>query len=167
MRRHVVIQLGLLASGILSVGFAGSGAHAEDIWKGVDPQGHVQYSDHWTPGAVLIKTDHPRESDTTASSDDQSQLDATSKRIDEDLSRDAAQRAVRKDQAAARAEQCKQAKDRYQKAIEARRIYREDKNGDRTYLSDDEADKARVQARLDVESACGAKASADSSANAS
>lgn len=166
MRRHLVIQFGLLASGILSVGLATSGAHAEDIWKWVDPQGHVQYSDHWTPGAVLIKTDHPRGTDG-ASSDDQSQLDATNKRIDEGLNREAAQRAVQKDQAAARAAQCKQAKDRYQKVIEARRIYREDKNGDRTYLTDDEADKARVQARLDVETACGPNASVGSSPNAS
>lgn len=166
MRRHLAIQFGLLACGILSVGLAASAAHAEDIWKWVDPQGRVQYSDHWTPGAVLIKTDHPRGSDS-ASSDGESQLDATNKRIDEDLNREAAQRAVQKDQAAARAAQCKQAKDRYQKVIEARRIYREDKNGDRTYLTDDEADKARVQARMDVQSACGPNASVDSSPNAS
>lgn len=167
MRRHVAIQLGLLASGILAGGFAAGGAHAEDIWKWVDPQGHVQYSDHWSPGAELIKSDRPHENTTTSPSDDQAQLDATNRRIDEDLSREAAQRAVEKDQASARAAQCKQAKDHYQKVIEARRIYREDKSGERTYLTDDEADKARVQARMDVQSACGRNAAPDSPPNAS
>src|SRR5579885_1302591 len=133
MRRYAAIPLGLLACGILA-GFAASGARAEDIWKWVDPQGHVQYSDHWTPGAVLIKSDHPRATDTSPS-DDQEQLNATSRRIDESLSREAAQRAVDKDEAAARQAQCKEAKERYQKAIQARRIYREDKNGERTYLT--------------------------------
>jgi hypothetical protein len=163
MRRHAAIQFGLLAAGVLSAGFAASGARAEDIWKWVDPQGHAQYSDHWTPGAVLIKGAHPREDDSASPSDDQSQLNATNRRIDEDLNREAAQRAVAKDQATTRDAQCKQAKAQYQKVIEARRIYREDKNGERTVLSDDEADKARIQARLDVQSACGPNAASDSS----
>ena len=167
MRRHAALQLGLLASGIFTAGLAATGAHAEDIWKWVDPQGHVQYSDHWTPGAVLIKSDHPRENDSASPSDDQSQLNATNRRIDEDLSREAAQREVQKDEATARDAQCKQAKDRYQKVIQARRIYNEDKNGERTYLTDDEAEKARVQARMDVKNACGPNAVPDSSPNAS
>ncbi|HYK24641.1 MAG TPA: DUF4124 domain-containing protein [Steroidobacteraceae bacterium] len=165
MRRHTAIRLGLLASGFLTAGFAASGARAEDIWKWVDAQGHAQYSDHWTPGAVLIKSDHPRDNDTAPPSDDRAQLNTTNRRIDEDLSREAAQRAVQKDQATAREAQCKQAKDHYQKAIEARRIYREDKSGERTYLTDDEADKARVQARMDVQNACGS--APDSSSPAS
>jgi len=168
MRRHAAIQFGLLASGVLVAGLAASGAGAEDIWKWVDSQGHVQYSDRWTPGAVLIKSgEQQRAPDSDSHPSDQSQLDATNRRIDEDLSREQAQRDVQKDQSAARAAQCKQAKDRYQKTIEARRIYQEDKNGERTYLTDDEADKARVQARLDMQNACGPNASPDPSPNAS
>ena len=155
MRRHAAIQFGLLASGIFAAGLAASGARAEDIWKWVDPQGHAQYSDHWTPGAVLIKGGQVRDNATAPPSDDQAQLNATNRRIDEDLSREAAQRAVQKDEATTRTAQCKQAKEHYQRVIDARRIYREDKNGERTVLSDDEADKARVQARMDVQSVCG------------
>lgn len=167
MRRHAAIQLGLLASGIFAAGLAASGARAEDIWKWVDSQGQVQYSDHWTPGAVLIKSDHPRGNETASTPDDQAQLNATNRRIDEDLSREAAQRAVQKDESATRATQCKQAKEHYQKVIDARRIYKEDKNGDRSMLTDDEADKARVQARMDMQSACGPNAAPDSSPPAS
>ena len=167
MRRNTAIQLGLLASGVLAVGLAASGARAEDIWKWVDAQGQVQYSDHWTPGAVLFRSDHPRGTTAAPSDDDQAQLNATNRRIDEDLSREAAQRAVQKDEATTRAAQCKQAKDHYQKVIDARRIYREDKNGERSTLSDDEADKARVQARMDMQSACGPNAAPDSSPPAS
>ncbi len=167
MLRQAAINFGLLASAALATGLAASSARAEDIWKWVDPQGHVQYSDRWSPGAVLIKGEHVRGSDTSGPSDDSSQLDASNRRIDEELKREAAQRAVQKDEASARATQCKQAKEHYQQVIQARRIYREDKNGERTYLTDDEADKARVQARLDVQNACGPDAATDTSPNAS
>lgn len=165
MLRHAAVQIGLIASGLLASGLLATGAQA-DIWKWVDAQGRVQYSDRWTPGAVLIKGDHPRESDASSppsAPDEQAQQDASNRKIDAELDREAAQRAVEKDQAAARDARCKQAKDQYQKLIESRRVYREDKNGDRTYLSDDEADKARVQARLDMESACGQSASPNAS----
>jgi hypothetical protein len=154
MRRHAAIKSILLSSGILASCLLACGARA-DIWKWVDAQGHAQYSDRWTPGAVLIKGERGHESDASGPSDEQAKLDASNRRIDDELDKEAAQRAVQKDQASARAEQCKRAKDHYQKVIEARRIYREDKSGERTYLTDDEADKERVQARLDMQTACG------------
>lgn len=153
MRRHTAIHFGLLAASALVSGLAAHVAGA-DIWKWVDADGHAQYSDRWTPGAVLIKGEHARDTDTS-SSDDQAKLDASNRRITEELNKEEAQRAVDKDQAAARAAQCNQAKEHYQQVIQARRIYREDKDGERQYLTDEEADKARVQARLDMQNACG------------
>jgi hypothetical protein len=168
MRRNATIHVGLLASSVLAAGFfAASGAHA-DIWKWVDAQGRVQYSDRWTPGAVLIKGEHTHAADLSGPSDDSarpnaSQPDATDQRITDRLNREEAQRAVKRDEEAARAKQCKEAQDHYQQVIHARRIYREEKNGERQYLSDADADKARVQARLDVQSACGTNVSPNAS----
>jgi hypothetical protein len=162
MRRHATIHIGLLASSVLIAGFAASGAHA-DIWKWVDAQGRVQYSDRWTPGAVLIKGEHTHAADLAAPPDESARPDASDRQITDQLNREEAQRAVERDEASARARQCKQARDHYQKVIQARRIYRETKNGERQYLSDAQAEKERVQARLDVQSACGTTAPANAS----
>ena len=127
-----------------------------DVYRIVDAQGHVQYTDRWEPGAELIKTERPRT--TSSSGDDQNRLSASNDRIGEQLNREQAARAVKADQDKVRAEQCKTAKERYRKAIEAHRLYREGKNGEREYLSDDQAQQERVDARQEVQSACGSDA---------
>jgi len=127
-----------------------------DVYRTVDAEGHVEYSDRWVPGAELVRTDHPgRESSSTTSSDAQKRTTADNERISAQLSREAAAREVKKDKDAARSEQCKQAKSRYQRAIESRRLYREGANGERQYLTDEEADQERLQARIEVQDACG------------
>ncbi|HUN27759.1 MAG TPA: DUF4124 domain-containing protein [Steroidobacteraceae bacterium] len=149
MRRSLL----LLAAATVSL--VGAGARA-DIWKWVDAQGHVQYSDRWTPGAVLIKSEHGALTDDSSSSADaQKSLESTSQQVSAKLNKEAAQRAVQKDEATAQASQCKDAKSHYDQLIEARRIYKTDSSGNRQYLSDDEADQERVQARMDMDKACG------------
>jgi hypothetical protein len=37
---------------------AASSAHANDVYRYVDAQGGVHYTDTWVPGATLIKVDH-------------------------------------------------------------------------------------------------------------
>ena len=38
--------------------FGLTAAAQADVWRFVDAQGHVQYSDRWVPGSVLVKTEH-------------------------------------------------------------------------------------------------------------
>ena len=71
------------------------------------------------------------------------------------LKDNASLQAVQKDVAATRAEQCKQAKDKYQKSVEAFRVYRVNKAGEREYLTHEEVEQARLNARLEMERACG------------
>jgi hypothetical protein len=138
-----------LSIAIALVGCAlATGANA-DIWKWVDADGHVQYSDRWTPGAVLIKSEH-----SSNVADQKQQPNDSDKRITAQLNREEAQRQVQKDEAAAHAEQCKKATDHYNQLISARRIYNTDSNGDRQYLSDAQADQERVQAKMDMDTAC-------------
>ena len=151
-RNRVIIALALAAAAV--------GARA-DVYRIVDSQGHVQYTDRWEPGAVLIKTEHPRSS-TESSADDQKRATAEGDRISEQLSREQAERAVKADQDKVRSEQCKSAKERYRKAIESRRLYREGKNGEREYLTDDQAQQERVDARQEVQAACGSDAGLES-----
>jgi hypothetical protein len=147
-------KLGFATAIALAATVVTTGARA-DIWKQVDAQGHVQYSDRWTPGAVLIKSsDHNPASN--ASGGDEKQLQDADKRMTAELNKEEAQRQVQRDEAAAHADQCKKATDHYNQLIQARRIYNTAANGDREYLSDEQADQERVQAKMDMDSACGA-----------
>ncbi len=140
---------GLVTAVALAATLVATAARA-DIWKWVDAAGHVQYSDRWTPGAVLIKGEHT----SSNAAADQKPLESADKQITSQLNKEEAQRQVQRDEAAARADQCKKAKDHYDQLIQARRIYTES-NGDRQYLSDAQADQERVQAKMDMDSACG------------
>lgn len=156
MRRMPVIAVLLAISLALGVGVASAG----DVWKVVDSQGQVQYTDRWVPGAELVKSEHPKANST---SDDAKKQQAANDKISSDLAKDAAAQAVQKDLEAVRAEHCKNAQDRYQKEIDARRIYKDAGDGQRQYLSDAEADQERVQARTDMDQACGSSSSSSSS----
>jgi hypothetical protein len=144
-------RYGLSIAAVL-VGCALATGASADIWKWVDADGHAQYSDRWAPGAVLIKSEHP----TNPGEQKQQQPDDSDKRITAQLNREEAQRQVQKDQAAAHADQCKKATDHYNQLISARRIYNTDSNGDRQYLSDAQADQERVDAKMEMDSACSA-----------
>ena len=121
-----------------------------DVFRWVDEQGVVHYSDEWVPGSVLIKTTVKPHSDSGAAS---SSTGAGSR--SNDASDIANARAVQADLARARDSQCTSAKDRYMKSISSRRVYKESKDGERVYLSDAEADAYREQARKDVVQFCG------------
>jgi hypothetical protein len=137
------------------------GAAQADVYRSVDAQGHVQYSDVPTPGSERV-SDLEAASDpaaaehdagSSASSSDPSLL-KQSQQISDRLAAEAAARAVQQDMAQKRAQQCKQAQDAYQKAINARYIYRVGADGQREVLNDQEADQQRVADRLAMDSAC-------------
>lgn len=117
-------------------------AHA-DVYRWVDANGTVQYSDRWVPGSVLVKTAVPRGSSVDASTPaaPASAADATAT----DSQQQQSQQTVQQDVAKTREEQCKKAKADYQSAIEHPRLYRTLPNGEREYVSDAEADAYRVE----------------------
>jgi hypothetical protein len=126
-----------------------------DVYRSVDAQGHVLYSDTPTPGAELVRvTNRSYAATSPASSTPKSSAAPKVSAADADLARDAAARTVHSDVAKAGAEACKKAQDAYQQIVNTRRIYTTDSNGERQYLSDAEADQARVSAKLQVDEAC-------------
>ena len=138
---------------------AATAAHA-DVYRFVDAQGRIQYTDRWIPGSELIKSsDHTRASNSAAAAQarttEQNKLAVSNDRIAAQQAQTAATAAIRQEVAAARNEQCKTAKDKYEKAIQARRLYRTGKDGERQYMTDQEADEARLAARVEMQSACG------------
>ena len=125
----------------------------------MDDHGEAHYSDRWVPGSELIKSNkpHPPSADTGPArrAEEQKKVAAAGERASTQLSQQSTAQAVKQDVSKAREQQCKQAKERYEQAIQARRLYKATKEGEREYMSDEEADKYRLQARTDVQEACG------------
>lgn len=123
-----------------------------DVFRWVDKDGVVHYSDEWVPGSELIRgVGKPRpESSTSAASSRAATGFSESSGGDQDNAR-----AMQQDKAKVRDAQCKFAKDRYMRSIQSRRVYKEGKEGEREYMSDTDADSYREQARKDVQAACG------------
>jgi len=121
-----------------------------DVFRWVDAEGVVHYSDEWVPGSVVVKTVKPHPESGAASS-----APSTASRISQPPADQDNARAMQQDVARVRDAQCSFAKQRYMKAIESRRVYKEGKDGERQYMSDTDADAYREQARKDVQLACG------------
>jgi hypothetical protein len=132
-----------------------------DVYRSVDAQGHVLYSDTPSPGAQLVRvtSSSPRFAAqfSTPASTPRAAAPPPPKSTDtlrDQLAREEASRAVQSDVAQTRADQCKKAQEHYQETVQARRIYSQEVNGERQYLSDADAEQARVNAKLAMDDAC-------------
>lgn len=133
-----------------------------DVYRWVDANGGVHYSDVPNQGAVLIRGSsknipQPRNDSYAAQNSADAQRDrqaGTDGAISDRLNQESTARAVQDDVTKKRGEQCKEATKRYEQSITSRRLYRLGANGERVYLTDAELDKARVQARTDRDTAC-------------
>lgn len=126
-----------------------------DVYKSVDAQGQVHYSDQWSPGAELIKGTGAR----PPAQDTPPPPPPPSDRSSSDDAKTAAAKQVHQDMDAIKADQCKALKDQYDKIIHARRIYQaqqgDDSSAPKQYMSDAEADAERVRTRQAMDEACG------------
>jgi hypothetical protein len=131
-----------------------------DVYRSVDAQGHVLYSDTPTPGAQLVHTtgsNHVPYVASTQSAPTAAKPAPSDK--DDEVTHDpkaqrAAAEAVQSDVAQTRAEQCKKAQDAYEHSVQARRIYNVGADGERNYLSDEEADQQRMNFKLQMDDLC-------------
>ena len=154
--RRISIALAALATVVIT-------AHA-DVYKSVDAQGQVRYSDQWSPGSTLIKGDRNHampDPNAAAPGDDQKKPVVPNDHTPVDSAKLAAQKAVANDLAAARAVECKRLQDQYDKLIHARRVMQADPgpNGERQFMSDTQADAERVKTKQAMDEACSAAAS--------
>ena len=135
---------------------AAAAAHA-DVYKSVDADGQVRYSDVWTPGATLLKGLSLKNGELTATqADSKSAPPVATNDHTPDPSKLAAQKAVAQDVAASKADQCQALKDQYAKEIRARRITKPGSTADDPqYMSDTEADAERVKTKQAMDETCG------------
>jgi len=125
-----------------------------DVYKTVDAQGQPHYSDQWTPGAVLIKSNTGRVEPSTAP-------DAPKSSSAPDPNKEATKQ-VQSDMQAVHAQQCKDLKAQYDREVHARRIFQapDDSGGatassaPRQYMTDAEADAERIKTRQAMDAAC-------------
>lgn len=128
---------------------------AQQVYKSVDAQGHVVYSDR-APTKTATKTnihvDQPDPAEVARLQKEQAQLKAA------DLERSLQQAVDDKNKAAAdrkREVACQNARNRYYQLKDSNRIFKRDAEGNRVYYSDADAEAMREQARRAMVAACG------------
>jgi Domain of unknown function (DUF4124) len=119
-----------------------------DVYKTVDAQGEPHYSDQWSPGAVLIKSNTGRVEPSMPTSAPKSSSAPDSNKE--------ATKQVQSDVQAVRAQQCKDLKAQYARELRARRIFQpsDDASSPKQYMTDADADAERVKTRQAMDEAC-------------
>ena len=145
---------GAIVAGLVLLTFAPSLSRAGEIYKSVDAQGHVVYSDRADTAAaqktsVAVEAADPKEAARIAK--EQAILQAAETQRNRQKLVDDAKKA-QQDQV--KQVQCDRAREHYYSVKDARRIYDRDADGNRVYLSDPDADAKREEARQAMAAAC-------------
>ena len=136
-------------------------ADAQTVYKSVDEEGHLVYTDRppegyeveTVEGVDIERTD--RAQVNAANSAQASQRAAEGMTDEVRQQQDAEEAAMQAAADAERQANCDIASERLNKYTAARRLYRDLADGEREWLSDDEIDAARTKAALSVEKWCG------------
>lgn len=127
-------------------------AHA-DVFRWVDKNGVVHYSDQWVPGAKMVMTT----AETLHGGSDSAAMQGIateSKAANQQIQKASDERAVQAKEAELQAKRCKKAKALYHGLIYARRVFTTDKHGHRHYFSDAQANAARAKALAAMNRLC-------------
>jgi len=149
------VARGALTAALLTLACAATPLAAQEVYKSVDSEGHVTYSDRATSkGApkTTLHVDQPDQAEAARLAHEQQLLNAdeasrSRQQALEDKSKKAEQH--KKQQA------CENARNLYYRMKESARLYQRDDAGNRVYLSDEDADVKREQARRAMLAACG------------
>lgn len=136
-----------------------SAAASAAVYKWVDAQGGVHYSDLPPSDKVqvvqIISNPTSRERIAARAESEERRREGASRDESREKAEQATQQAVNADVAKSRAKQCEEAKERYRIAIDSHKLYKLGKNGEREYLSDVELSQARLDARSNLDESCG------------
>ena len=139
----------------LALACPGGALLAQEIYKSIDAQGHVVYSDRASSKSApktTVHVDEPDPAEVARLAKEQQTLNAAA------IAR-AQQQAVEDNKKATadhkRQVACDSARNNYYRLKDSPRIYQRDADGNRAYYSDADADTLREQARLTMNTACG------------
>jgi hypothetical protein len=128
---------------------------AEEVYKSVDAEGHVVYSDRGSTKSAPktpVHVDQPDPAEVARLAKEQELLRAEERERTKRQAVDEKNKAVQDHN---RQLACENARNRYYRMKDSGRIFRRDADGNRVYYSDEEADAMREQARQAMTAACG------------
>ena len=128
---------------------------AGEVYKSVDAQGHVVYSDRADTSTAQKSTVRVDQSDPTEAAriaKEQEILKAEETQRNRKKAQDDAKKAQQEHITQA---QCDSARNQYYALKDARRVFQRDADGNRVFYSDQEADAKREEARQAMTAACG------------
>ena len=140
---------------LLAFAFAAASLQAQEVYRSVDADGHVVFSDRGaTKGApkTSLHVEQPDPAEVARLAHEQELLRA------DDLARsrqEAIEDKTRTTQEHKKQVACDSARNRFYQMKDAARLFKRDANGSRLYYSDEEADALREQARHAMIAACG------------
>ncbi len=129
---------------------------AQEVYKSVDPDGHVVYSDRASSKSApktAVHVEAPDPAEVARLAKEQELLKA------EELQRTKQQAAAANSKARedhVKQQACDNARNYYYRMKDSNRLYQRDPDGNRVYYTDSEADVLRERARRAMASACGA-----------
>ena len=146
---------GAILAALVALACPGRTVIAQEVFKSVDAQGHVVYSDRGaTKNAekTPMHVDQPDPAEVARLAKEQEMLKA------EDQARAKQQSVDDKNKAAQEHRKqvaCTNARNYYFRLIDTGRIYHQTDNGDRVFYSDEDADALRQKAKQAMNEACG------------
>jgi hydroxymethylpyrimidine/phosphomethylpyrimidine kinase len=144
----------LYAALVCIVGQCAIGA---DVYKTVDAQGHVVYSDHPISSAsqlITVQVAAPNAQEAARLTKEQAMQSAQSSEDMKQMQQAAADQQKQAAQEALQKQRCDAARSRLATFTAGGRLFRTDEQGNRVYYSDDEIEAERVAAKSAMDSAC-------------
>ena len=126
---------------------------AGEVYKSIDAQGHVIYSDRADSAAQksVVRVDRPAPTEVARNAKEQAILQVEDSQRRKEQSAEDAKKARDEHN---RQVQCDGARSRYYSLKDARRIFERDAEGNRVYYNDADADAKREEARQAMVAAC-------------
>jgi Domain of unknown function (DUF4124) len=149
------LRRGALLGALLALACAHRPLCAQEVYRSVDADGHVVFSDRASSkGApkTAVHVDAPDPAEVARLAKEQEMLKA------EELQRTRQQALEAKEKARgdhAKQATCENARNYYFRLKDSNRLYQRDPDGNRVYYSDSEADALRERARRAMSAACG------------
>ena len=135
----------------------GQCALGADIYKTVDVQGNVVYSDHPISSAskpITLQVTAPNAQEAARLTKEQALQSAQASQEMKDTQQAAADQQKQAAAEALQKQRCDAARSRYAVFAAGGRLFKTDEQGNRAYYSDDEIEAERVAAKAAMDSAC-------------
>jgi hypothetical protein len=152
---HRVFLIQLIC--VAAVAAAGQHASADDMYRTVDAQGGVVYSDHpLSPASqrISVQVTAPNQEEAHRLAKEQALANADSAQQAQQARHEAAEQQKKAAQDAAQKQRCDAARNRYAVFSAGGRIFKTDEQGNRVYYSDQEIDAQRTTSKAAMDSAC-------------